>query len=93
MVGAVETQRPVAERRIDERAMVGPLRVGMDVRTEEPARAAHAGDRDLAALLQLSDQRGETAHERSLIIGRQRVDGCQQTVGPLGGLRVQPVAR
>ena len=86
MIGAVETQVPLAEGGIDKGAVVRTAGIVVHAGPEEAAGKAHLRDRDLAALLQAADHLQQRAVEDLLFTGLQVVDGGEQEVGPERGL-------
>src|SRR5581483_349616 len=82
VVGAVQADRPVAERRVDEGAVVRPLGIVVDVWSEVPAGRAHPGHGDPALLLEGRDHLHDGAQERLALAGVEGLQGVQEKVRP-----------
>src|SRR5690242_16662289 len=84
MLGAIETERAIAEWRVDEGAMVGSFGIGIDVRSEVRATGAHPRNGNLTTILQCDDDLDEGAVKRRLLLCCQRIDRGEQEVAPIG---------
>lgn len=85
-VSAVDAEGVIAERRIDEGAVVGERLTGVGVGAEVGAGHAHAGHRDPPLLLEALDDLDHGAKQRRLLLGVEDIEGGRQELGPPRGL-------